>query len=91
VNEEENEVKTNRLVFVTLRLLMMGLAGVSAAALSRKDVQLRNTRTGSYPQIHHQKELAVNGGSIRCSTFTDVNGREHDDWIPAFKLYHRVA
>lgn len=47
-------------------------------------------RTGSYPQIHHQKVLAVDGGSIRCSNFTDVNGREHEDWIPAFKLYHRV-
>jgi hypothetical protein len=48
-------------------------------------------QTGSYPQIHHQKDLAMDGGSIRCSTFTDVNGRKHDDWIPAFKLYYRAV
>jgi hypothetical protein len=43
--------------------------------------------TGSYPQIHHEKELAVDGGIIRSATFTDLNGREHEDWIPAFQLY----
>ncbi|MGC9444158.1 MAG: DUF3344 domain-containing protein [Candidatus Methanospirareceae archaeon] len=45
-------------------------------------------RTGSYPQLHHQAELPVAGrGIIRCTSFTDINGREHDKAIPAFKLY----
>jgi len=44
-------------------------------------------RTGSYPKIHHQKELAVDGGLIRCEKFTDANGKEYDNGIPAFKLY----
>ena len=44
-------------------------------------------RTGSYPQIHHRKELPADGGIIRCTKFTDANGREYDNWIPAIKLY----
>jgi len=43
--------------------------------------------TGSYPRIHHQDELVGEGGVIRCAEFTDVNGKEYDSWIPAFKLY----
>jgi len=45
-------------------------------------------RTGSYPQLHHQDELPVAGGVIRCTSFTDVNGKEYDKAIPAFKLYY---
>jgi len=44
-------------------------------------------RTGSYPQIHHNKTLTVANGEIRCIKFIDVNGRVYYDWIPAFKLY----
>ncbi|MBN1762372.1 MAG: DUF3344 domain-containing protein [Methanomicrobia archaeon] len=44
-------------------------------------------QTGSYPQIHHQKELPVDGGIVTCEKFTDANGREYDTWIPAFILY----
>jgi hypothetical protein len=46
-------------------------------------------RTGSYPQIHHRDELEVaNGmGIIRCTKFTDVNGKEYNNCIPAIKLY----
>ncbi|HID20194.1 MAG TPA: DUF3344 domain-containing protein, partial [Methanophagales archaeon] len=45
-------------------------------------------RTGSYPQIHHRDELEVDGGIIRCTKFTDANGKiYYDDWIPAIKLY----
>ena len=44
-------------------------------------------QTGSYPQIHHQDVLAVDGGTVTCTKFIDVNGREHDNWIPAFALY----
>ncbi|NMX20990.1 hypothetical protein C5S30_00835 [ANME-1 cluster archaeon GoMg4] len=44
-------------------------------------------RTGSYPQIHHREELPADGGIIRCAKFTDVNGKEYDNLIPAIKLY----
>jgi len=43
--------------------------------------------TGSYPQIHHADELVVDGGTIRCTEFTDANGKNYYDWIPAIKLY----
>jgi len=44
-------------------------------------------RTGSYPQIHHDKTLTVPDGEIACTKFTDINGRVYYNWIPAFKLY----
>jgi archaellum component FlaG (FlaF/FlaG flagellin family) len=44
-------------------------------------------RTGSYPQIHHREELPADGGVIKCAKFTDANGKEYDNWIPAIKLY----
>jgi len=45
-------------------------------------------KTGSYPQIHHTDELEiVDSGIIRCTKFTDANGREYNDWIPAIKLW----
>jgi hypothetical protein len=44
-------------------------------------------RTGSYPQIHHNMTLTVPDGEIRCTKFTDANGRACYDWIPAFKLF----
>ncbi|MCK4476729.1 MAG: S8 family serine peptidase [Methanophagales archaeon] len=43
-------------------------------------------RTGSYPQIHHNKTLATANGWINCTKFTDANGKEYTDWIPAIKL-----
>ncbi|KAF5435122.1 CASH domain-dontaining protein [Candidatus Methanophagaceae archaeon] len=43
-------------------------------------------RTGSYPQILHQKYLQNSMGNITCSEFTDVNGVEYDNWIPAIRL-----
>ena len=43
-------------------------------------------RTGSYPQIHHNKTLTVPDGEITCTQFTDANGKKHDAWIPAIKL-----
>ncbi len=43
-------------------------------------------RTGSYPQIHHNKTLATANGWINCTKFTDVNGKEYTDWIPAIRL-----
>ncbi len=43
-------------------------------------------RTGSYPQIHHNRTLTVPDGEITCSEFIDANGRRYDDWIPAIRL-----
>jgi hypothetical protein len=44
-------------------------------------------RTGSYPQIHHNKELPTANGWINCTVFIDVNGKKYDDWIPAIRLW----
>ncbi|MBL7117388.1 MAG: carboxypeptidase regulatory-like domain-containing protein, partial [Candidatus Syntrophoarchaeum sp.] len=53
-------------------------------------------RTGSYPQIYHTDALpTANGwinlpttnGWINCTKFTDVNGKSHNDWIPAIRLW----
>jgi len=43
-------------------------------------------KTGSYPQILHKQSAEVEGGKIICVKYEDVNGRNHNDWIPAFKL-----
>ncbi|MCK4397617.1 MAG: hypothetical protein KAV25_01340 [Methanophagales archaeon] len=42
--------------------------------------------TGSYPQIHHKKELIMDNGIITCTQFIDISGKEYKDWIPAIKL-----
>jgi len=43
-------------------------------------------RTGSYPQIIHAQSYNATGGVITCSEFVDVNGKRHEDWIPAIRL-----
>ena len=43
-------------------------------------------KTGSYPQIIHKREFNATGGKITCEKFTDANGREYNDWIPAIRL-----
>jgi hypothetical protein len=43
--------------------------------------------TGSYPQIHHKKALETENGWLNCTKFTDANGNEYDDWIPAIRLW----
>jgi hypothetical protein len=43
-------------------------------------------RTGSYPQIHHNRTLQTENGWINCTEFTDVNGNVYTDWIPAIRL-----
>jgi len=43
-------------------------------------------RTGSYPQIHHNRTLIVLNGEITCTKFTDANGKVYYDWIPAIRL-----
>jgi parallel beta-helix repeat protein len=44
-------------------------------------------RTGSYPQIIHEPSWNATGGVITCSEFVDVNGKRHEGWIPAIRLY----
>ena len=44
-------------------------------------------RTGSYPQIIHEHEYNATGGVITCTEFVDVNGKRHEGWIPAIRLY----
>lgn len=45
--------------------------------------------TGSYPQIiiHEQDYPTSDGSIINCSSFTDVNGNDYEDWLPAIKLF----
>jgi len=43
-------------------------------------------RTGSYPQIIHATSCNATGGRITCSEFVDINGKRHEDWIPAIRL-----
>jgi hypothetical protein len=45
-------------------------------------------RTGSYPLVHHRDELTLGVGIIRCTNFTDANGKRYYDWIPAITLYY---
>ncbi|MCD6456278.1 MAG: hypothetical protein J7K81_05775 [Methanophagales archaeon] len=43
-------------------------------------------RTGSYPQIIHEKEFNATGGTITCIEFVDANGKVYNDWTPAIRL-----
>ena len=43
-------------------------------------------RTGSYPQIHHNRTLTVPDGEITCTEFIDANGKKYDNWILAIRL-----
>ena len=43
-------------------------------------------RTGSYPQIHHNRTLSVPDGVITCTEFIDANGKRYNNWIPAIRL-----
>lgn len=44
-------------------------------------------KTGSYPQIHHNRTLTVLDGEITCTKFTDANDEVYYDWIPAIRLF----
>jgi len=44
-------------------------------------------KTGSYPQIHHADALLTSNGWINCTEFTDANGKRHNNWIPAVRLW----
>ena len=43
--------------------------------------------TGSYPQIIHEQNHTTSNGHINCTSFVDVNGFVHNDWIPAIRLW----
>jgi hypothetical protein len=45
-------------------------------------------RTGSYPQIIHERNYPTSSGWINCTKFTDANEREYNNWIPAIKLFY---
>jgi len=44
-------------------------------------------RTGSYPQIHHNKIFTLPDGEFTCLRFTDTNGKVYYDMIPAIMLF----
>ena len=45
-------------------------------------------RTGSYPQIIHKLgHTTLDDSFINCTSFTDANGKEYNDWIPAIRLF----
>jgi len=44
--------------------------------------------TGSYPQIIHAPYKQITSGNITCTSFKDINGNEHENWIPAFRLWY---
>jgi len=54
--------------------------------LSKNETYNYTIRTGSYPQIHHNRTLIVLNGEITCTKFTDANGKIYYDWIPAIRL-----
>jgi hypothetical protein len=43
-------------------------------------------KTGSYPQIIHESPFNATGGVITCTSFEDINGKRHENWIPAIRL-----
>ncbi|MGC9444406.1 MAG: hypothetical protein ACP5E9_05695 [Candidatus Methanospirareceae archaeon] len=43
-------------------------------------------RTCSYPQIIHAQSFNATGGVITCTSFVDINGKQHEGWIPAIRL-----
>jgi len=45
-------------------------------------------KTGSYPQIIHAPYKQVNGGNTTCTRFEDANGKEYENWMPAFRLWY---
>jgi len=47
--------------------------------------------TGSYPQIIHAPYKQLNEGNITCTRFEDANGKEYNNWIPAFRLWYAPA
>ncbi len=59
----------------------------SSFTLEVGKINAHKIETGSYPQIHHTKELQTETGWLNCTKFTDANGKEYKDWIPAIRLW----
>jgi len=45
-------------------------------------------KTGSYPQLIHASYKQLDSGNITCTRFEDANRKEHEDCIPAFRLWY---
>jgi parallel beta-helix repeat protein len=43
--------------------------------------------TGSYPQVVHTESKNVTGGKITYTDCVDINGKQHENWMPAIKMY----
>ncbi|MCW7069623.1 MAG: hypothetical protein OCU17_03320 [Methanophagales archaeon] len=50
-----------------------------------------NNNRGKNPQIIHAPYKQLNEGNITCTRFEDANGKEYNDWIPAFRLWYAPA
>ena len=59
----------------------------SPFTLEAGKINAHKIETGPYPQIHYTKELQTEYGWLNCTKFTDANGNEYDDWIPAIRLW----
>ena len=56
--------------------------------LARGELYKYTIITGSYPRIIHRQNYTTSDGSfINCTSFVDVNGNLHEDWLPAIKLF----
>jgi hypothetical protein len=36
---------------------------------------------------HKRESYKATGGKITCTEFVDINGKRHDGWIPAIRLF----
>jgi parallel beta-helix repeat protein len=63
-----------------------GAAGSGGFTLYANETYNYTIRTGSYPQIIHEPSWNAIGGIITCTEFVDINGKRHENWIPAIRL-----
>jgi len=68
-------------------ITLQNVTGVPYVTLQKDHEYNYTIRTGSYPQIIHEESKDVTGGTITCTKFVDANGKEHNDWIPAIRLW----
>ena len=55
------------------------------------DTVVWTTTGGKDPQIIHAPYKQLNEGNITCTRFEDANGKEYNNWIPAFRLWYAPA
>ncbi|MCK4736202.1 MAG: hypothetical protein KAT65_27365 [Methanophagales archaeon] len=68
-------------------ITLQNVTGAPYVTLQKDHEYNYTIRTGSYPQIIHEKSKVVTGGTITCTKFVDANGKEYNDWIPAIRLW----